>query len=90
MAFPNRIYGVYGDEKVVQTAKRQKHGTLMELPDGSLYRYCETGEAIGAGNLAQTPLAIANHDMDLVVAASVVVGATVITATLGATLASAS
>lgn len=85
MAFPTRTYGDFGDEKKVFTVSRGKLGSLMELPDGSLYRFCETGEALGAGQLCQTPLAIANHDMDLAVAASAVVGATTFTVTLGAT-----
>jgi len=61
----------------------------MELPDGSLYRYGKAGEAIGAGQLAQNILAIANHDMDLVCQASSAVGATSVTFTLGATAATA-
>lgn len=87
MAFPSRHYGSFGDEKVVQTAQRGKLGRLMELPDGSLYRYGSTGEAIGAGQLAQTPLAIGNHDMDLVQQAAAAVGATSISVTLGGTAA---
>jgi len=59
----------------------------MQLPDGSLYRYCLAGEALPAGQLCQNPLLIANHDMDIVVQASVAVGVTQFTATLGATAA---
>jgi len=83
MAFPTRTYGNFGDEKVIRTAARGKIGSLMELPDGSLYRYTLAGAALPAGQLAQSPLAIANHDMDLVVAATVAVGVLEFTATLG-------
>tara|TARA_R110000751_G_scaffold6748_3_gene28496 strand:- start:603 stop:1340 length:738 start_codon:yes stop_codon:yes gene_type:complete len=89
MAFPTRTYGNFGDEKVIRTAARGKIGSLMELPDGSLYRYTLAGAALPAGQLAQSPLAIANHDMDLVVAATVAVGVLEFTATLGGTAATA-
>ena len=87
MAFPTRLYGRFGDEKVSNSTKRHKFGTIMELPDGSLYRYCLVGEAIGAGQLCQGPLAIANHDMDLAIAANAAVGASTFTITLGGTAA---
>ena len=84
----NRLFGSFGDEKVVRTAQGgQKLGTLMELPDGSLYRYCKTGEALGAGTCIQTPLAIADHDMDLAIEADAAIGVRTFTVTLGSTLA---
>ena len=87
-SFPSVHYGSYGDEKVVRTAQGGiPLGQLMQLRDGSWYRYCLTGEALGAGNVSQNPLLIANHDMDLVVAATVAAGVTSFTATLGNTLA---
>ena len=87
-SFPNRVYGGFGDEKIVYTVQAGiELQQLMELPDGSLYRFCLTGEALGAGQLCQTPLAIANHDMDLAVAATVAAGVFQFTATLGATAA---
>ena len=87
MAFPNRHYGSFGDEKVIRTSQGgHPLGQLMELPDGALYRYTLAGEALGAGNLIQTPLKIADHDMDLVVQAAAAIGDTTLALTLGSTL----
>lgn len=88
MAFPSRHYGSFGDEKVVRTAQGgHPLGQLMELPDGALYRYTQAGEALGAGNLCQTPLKVADHDMDLAVQTAAAVGDTTLALTLGSTAA---
>ena len=87
MSFDTTLWGSFGQEKVTTTAKKFTLGTRMVLPDGRAFRYASAGEAIGAGTLCMQAAGVANHDMDLVVAASVAVGATTVTATLGATLA---
>ncbi len=86
MAFPNVHYGSFGDEKVIRTAQGgHPLGQKMELPDGSLYRYALVGEAIPAGQLAQSPLVIAAHDLDLVPQAAAAVGDTSILLTIPTT-----
>ena len=86
MAFLNYVGLDYGDETVTSTTESRgvTLGTKGLMPDGRVFRYSKAGEAITAGLLCQTPLAIANHDMDLVTAAAAV-GATSIVSTLGGT-----
>ena len=86
MAFLNYVGLDYGDETVTSTTESRgvTLGTKGLMPDGRVFRYSLAGEAITAGLMCQTPLAIANHDMDLVTAAAAA-GATSIVSTLGGT-----
>lgn len=87
MSFPNTIYGAFGDEKKTSTTLfGPSLEQRMELPDGSVYYLCSTGEAVGAGKLCMQAAGVANHDMDLVTTAAAV-GDKTITVTLGATAA---
>lgn len=86
-----QLYGMidlsFGQEKLVSTAQGANVlGTYGVTPDGRLFKYSLAGEAIGAGKITMQRLGIANHDMDLVTAAAAI-GASSITVTLGATLA---
>src|SRR4030042_2004512 len=85
MSFPVSADGSFGQEKVVTTTKKVPLGTRMVLEDGRAFRYCKAGEALGAGTLCQTPLAIADHDMDLPIALAAAVGATSISVTIATT-----
>ena len=87
MAFSTRIYADYGMEKKTGTDKYHSLGTILELPDGREFKYAKAGGvALALGLTVATPAPIAHHDMDLVTAAAAV-GATSITVTLEATLA---
>ena len=87
MAFSTRIYADYGMEKKTGTDKYHSLGTILELPDGREFKYAKAGAvALGLGLTVATPAPVAHHDMDLVTAAAAV-GATSITVTLEATLA---
>ena len=88
MAFLNYVGLDYGDETVTSTTESRgvTIGTKGLLPDGRVFRYSYAGEAITAGKLCQNSVAIANHDMDLVTAATAV-GSSTIVVTLGATAA---
>ena len=89
MSFPNFTTLNWGEEKHVATTDFAglPLGTRGILPDGRVFRYAKAGENITVAALCQNPLAIANHDMDLVIPTTVAVGATSIGVTLGATLA---
>jgi hypothetical protein len=91
MSFPNSIDGNYGDEKVTSTTADYGAvvGTRMVLPDGRVFRYAFSNGAAGAGTGVQSSIAIANHDNNEDVAAAAAVGATSVSLTLGATLATA-
>jgi hypothetical protein len=86
MAFLNYVGLDYGDELVTSTTEGRgvTVGTKGLMPDGRVFRYALSGEAITAGQLGQTPLAIDNHDMDLVTAATAA-GSSTIAVTLGGT-----
>jgi hypothetical protein len=90
MAFLNYVGLDYGDELVTSTTEGRgvTIGTKGLMPDGRVFRYSVAGEAITAGVLCQNSLAIANHDMDLVTAATAA-GASSIVVTLGGTAATA-
>lgn len=90
MGFPSYVELNWGDEKKENTAEvlGLLLGTRGITPDGRVFRYAKAGEALGAGKLCQDPLAIANHDMDLVLQAAAAIGDKTIAVTLGATLAS--
>lgn len=62
MAFPNVIYGDYGDEKETSTTKQYAFGTPMVLKDGRLFRYARAGSvAVVPGKLYDGPSATADH-----------------------------
>jgi len=88
MAFLNYVGLDYGDELVTSTTESRgvTLGTKGLMPDGRVFRYSLAGEAITAGVLCQNSLAIANHDMDLVTAATTA-GSSTIVVTLGGTAA---
>jgi len=88
MAFLNYVGLDYGDELVTSTteARGVTLGTKGLMPDGRVFRYSLAGEAITAGLMCQNSIAIANHDMDLVTAATAA-GASSIVVTLGGTAA---
>lgn len=91
MAYPNVIYGDFGDEKKTSTAKigNLPLGQLMILPDGRKFRHSKVGAtAAAAGGLYQGPAAVADtmYAGDLV-AATATVGAISVTITTGGTTA---
>ncbi len=65
MAFPNVIYGRYGDEKVAQSAKigGLPLGQEMKLPDGRTFRHAkaQTSAAQTAGYLMMAGSVIPDH-----------------------------
>ena len=86
MAFLNYVGLDYGDELATSTTESRgvTIGTKGLMPDGRVFRYSYAGEAITAGLICQNSLAIANHDMDLVTAATAA-GSSTIAVTLGGT-----
>ena len=89
MAFTyGTIWGNYGDEKVTGTTQLHPYGTRMVLPDNRVYYYGQTAGAQTAGAICQSPVGIANHDMDLATntassgdkSVTVTVGGTAVTA----------
>ncbi len=82
MAFPLRIYGKFGWEKVVTSAKKNKLGTAMELPDGRVFYYAFSDGAIGAGQLVQqSALFTATHVRGRAVALAAALGTGAVTIT---------
>lgn len=89
MAFTyGTIWGNYGDEKVTGTTQLHPYGTRMVLPDNRVFYYGQTDGAQTAGAICQSPVGIANHDMDLATntassgdkSVTVTVGGTAVTA----------
>ena len=89
MAFTyGTIWGDYGDEKVTGTTQLHPYGTRMVLPDNRVFYYGQTDGAQTAGAICQSPVGIANHDMDLATntassgdkSVTVTVGGTAVTA----------
>lgn len=62
-------------------------GTRATTPDGRVFRYSFSDGALGAGQVLASAAAVANHDMDLAIAANAAIGAKSIQVTLGATAA---
>jgi len=97
MAFPGRVYGWFGDEKVAQSTKINglPLGIRMELPDGREFVHAKAGTAaaLDPGKLTQAPVAAGTALADTVVMAGVLtcasaaIGATQLTITVGATAA---
>ena len=83
MAFPALISGVAGMEKATTSAKKNRIGARMILPDGREFVYAVAGEAITAGKVTMQPQTASDHIKDLAVAAAVSSGATQITVTNG-------
>jgi len=71
MSFPNVINGHYGMEKETSTSKKRRFGTKLVLPDGRVFYYGSTGEAITAGKVAMGKATASDHIKDLAVAAAV-------------------
>ena len=61
MAFPNIVAGHYGMERESTTSKKRRLGTKMVLPDGRVFYYGYTGEAITAGKIAMVPATASGH-----------------------------
>jgi len=89
MSFSSYVELDYGAEKKTSTTSigNLSLGTRGTTPDGRVFRYSLAGEAIGAGKLAQDPLAVANEDMDLAVQAAGAVGDTSVSVTTGGAVA---
>jgi len=89
MVFPNYVSLGYGDEKKEQSTAigNLTPGTKGITPDGRIFHYALAGEALGAGKLCQTPLAVANEDMDLAIQAAAAIGDTAIKVTTGGAVA---
>ena len=71
MAFPGIVNGHYGMEKETSTSKKRRLGTKLVLPDGRVFFYGYTGEAITAGKVAMVAATASGHIKDLVIAAAV-------------------
>ena len=71
MAFPGIVNGHYGMEKETSTSKKRRLGTKLVLPDGKVFFYGYTGEAITAGKVAMVAATASGHIKDLVIAAAV-------------------
>ena len=81
------IIGDPGDEKVTGTTKLHPYGTRMVIGGDRVFKYggISSAGAVGAGNIVQSAVGIAGHDMDLVITANVDVGGKSITVTTTAT-----
>ena len=76
MAFPTSIQGAPGFDKGMTEGKKHRLGTRMEFPDGRVFYYGRSDEAITAGKVAMNGpvLATPHHIKDMVVPAAVAVG----------------
>ena len=75
MSFPVSINGHYGMEKSTSTSKERRLGTRLVLPDGRVFYYGYTGEAITAGKVAMQKATASDHIKDLAIAAAVAANA---------------
>lgn len=83
--YPNRVYMDWAAPYETSREQRFPFGQIMELPNGSIYRYTRMGSPIGVGNkLYQSEVPDAEFDT-LVVATGAVVGGTQLTITNGTT-----
>lgn len=87
MAFPGAISGHAGQDKEHTSSKKRRLGTKMIMPDGRIFYYGRTAEAISAGKLAMMGATAADHIKDLAIAAAVAADAQQITITNGGTTA---
>lgn len=83
MSFPNALQGHFGQEKETSTSKKRRIGTKMVLPDGRIYYYGYTGEAITAGKIAMQKATASDHIKDLAVASAAAANAQQIVLTNG-------
>ena len=82
----NTVYLGYGADKATTTTSLGRAlGTRGETPDGRIFYWSFSGEAIGAGQLTMERAGIADDDMDLVIQAARAVGDSTIAVTLGST-----
>ena len=77
---------IHGEAKRENSVQQHPLGTRGIDPNGNVFRYVSAGEALGAGVVVMQAAGIANHDMDLVTAATAQ-DATSVTVTLGGTAA---
>ena len=88
MAFPLIIFGKYGWEKVVTSAKKHPLGTRMELRDGRVFYYAFSDGAIGAGQLVmEGDVVTATHERGRAVAAAALGTKAIVVTNSGAALA---
>mgnify|MGYP004449953501 FL=1 len=71
MAFPGFVNGHHGMEKESTTSKKRRLGTKLVLPDGRVFFYGYTGEAVTAGKVTMVAATASGHIKDLAVAAAV-------------------
>ena len=77
------------DYHQISSTQQGTLGSRAVTKDGREFRYTLAGAtALALGKLAQAPTLVANHQV-VAIAAAVAVGATTVTATLGATAATA-
>ena len=82
----NTVYLGYGQEKVTTTTSLGRAlGTRGETPDGRVFYWSFSGEAIGAGQLTMQKAGVANHDMDQATQAAAAIGDTSIAMTTAGT-----
>ena len=77
MAFPVSIQGQPGQDKQMTSGKKHRLGTRMQFPDGRVFYYGKSSEAIAAGTVSMSGALTAsgNHNVDMVIPAAVAVGA---------------
>ena len=81
MAFPTTIQGSPGFEKTVTTARKHRIGQRMEFPDGRVFYYATSGEALTPGLLTMLPNPQTNHGFNVDTSAAASAGATQIALT---------
>ena len=83
MSFPTSVQGSAGFDKAHTSAKKHRIGTKMVFPDGRVFWYHKSAEAITAGKITMGSQTASDHVVDLSVAAAVSAGASQITVTNG-------
>jgi len=82
MSFPVSKQGAPGFDKEMTSGKKHRIGTRMQFPDGRVFYYGKSAEAITAGKVTMMNATDhADHIKDLAVAAAVAVGGNQITVT---------
>ena len=87
MGFDVVIQGQPGQEKQMTSGKKRRLGSKMIFPDGRVFYYGKSGEAITAGKIAMMKTPNADHIKDLAVAAAASAGDSQLTITNGGTTA---
>lgn len=90
MAYPNVIYGKFGDEKVAQSTKigGLPFGARMVLPDGREFVHASPGTAAVPGKVYVAGTVVGNHGcstIDLLAVAAATIGVSTLTVTMGGT-----